>query len=181
MSVNPRRVLVAYITRSGYTRVVGKAIAQRLRDAGLEVDVADLELCTRHPEHYDAVILGCAVHHGHHAEALATWIQENRESLDERVTALFSVERADNTAALFAQTRWRPNRTLAVTAVDEPLVHRIAREWRNESRAAPPTLDWPRIAAFVDELVPLIRAAPRRADFRVLPFGWPTRKVSMAR
>lgn len=99
--MEPRRVLVAFITRSGYTRVVGKAIAQRLRDAGLEVEIADLELCTRHPERYDAVILGCAVHHGRHADALATWIEENRDALEARVTALFSVDRDDHARALF--------------------------------------------------------------------------------
>lgn len=179
--MEPRRVLVAFITRSGYTRIVGKAIAQRLREAGFEVDIADLELCTRHPERYDAVVLGCAVHHGHHAHELATWIEENRDALEARVTALFSVENDDETAALFARTHWRPGRVLVLTAVDEPLGRRVMRELRGESRSSPPTLDWPRIEGFVDALVPVIRAAPRRADFSVLPFGWPTRKVRVAR
>ncbi|MBL9014190.1 MAG: hypothetical protein JNL83_08435 [Myxococcales bacterium] len=175
-----RRVLVAFITRSGYTRLVAKAIAQRLRGAGLEVDVADLELCTRHPERYDAIVLGGAVHHGHHSEALATWIEENREALDERLTALVSIERGDHTPALFAHTHWRPTRVLVLTAVHEPLVRRLMRELRDQAAPAAPTLDWSKISAFVEELVPLIRAAPRRADFRVLPFGWPTRKVGVA-
>lgn len=178
--MEPRRVLVAYITRSGYTRVVGKAIAQRLREAGCEVDVADLELCTRHPERYDAVVIGCAVHRGRHSEALATWIEENRDALEVRVTALFSIDRADRTPALFAHTRWRPNRHLVLTAVDEPLVRRLVRELRAQPVAAPPTLDWKKITAFVDALVPVIRDAPRRADFSVLPFGWPTRKTRVA-
>lgn len=175
-----RRVLVAYVTRSGYTRLVGRAIAQALRDAGLEVDVADLELCTRHPERYDAVILGCAVHHGHHAEVLATWIEENREALEARLTALFSLDPADHTPALFAHTHWRPGRTLLLKTVDEPLVRRIVRELREQPRTTPPKLDWAKISAFVGELVPAIRTCPRRADFSVLPFGWPTRKVSVA-
>jgi hypothetical protein len=176
-----RRVLVAYITRSGYTRVVAKAIAQGLREAGLEVDIADLELCTRHPERYDAVVLGCAVHHGNHADLMTTWIEENRDTLEARVTALFSLDRTDHTAALFARTNWRPHRMLVLKAVHEPIVGRLVRELREQRTTAPPTLDWPKITAFVAELVPLIRAAPRRADFSVLPFGWPTRKLRMAR
>ena len=176
-----RRVLVAFITRSGYTRVVAKAIAQHLRDAGFEVDIADLELCTRHPERYDAVVLGCAVHHGHHANALATWIEENRDVLKDRVTALFSVDGDHRASALFERTDWRPDQLLVLTAEREPLLRRLLNEWRGQARSRPPTLDWPRISAFLGELVPAIRAAPRRADFSVLPFGWPTRKVVMAR
>ena len=69
---------------------------------------------------------------------------------------------------------------LVLTAVHEPLVRRLMRELRDQAAPAAPTLDWSKISAFVEELVPLIRAAPRRADFRVLPFGWPTRKVGVA-
>lgn len=154
-------VLVGYITRAGYTREVATAIAQRLRARGCEVDLADLELCIRHPERYDAVVLGCAVRFGHPAAAMAKFILENHRALATRPAAFFSIDgtrrAAEHLETFLRDVAWRPTRSATFVGVRGARVRR-AIEWlkdRVEStsiRHVDAPTDWRRIAAFADEL-----------------------------
>lgn len=166
--MEPRRVLVAYITRSGYTRIVARAIAQRLRDRGIEAELADLELCLRHPERYDAVVLGCAVRHHRHAEAMAEFIAEHRDALTDRITGFFAIDTAQqldgHTARLLNRLRWHPTHVLVLRGTRQPLFRELLRNLRGGPPAPHPTGEWPRITAFADELASRIQNTAPRAD-----------------
>lgn len=167
------KILVAYVTRSGYTRLVAREIATRLRRGGHDVDLADLELCIRHPEQYDVIVLGSAVRFHHHAEVVANFIVENREILSARRTAFFSVDRrafrsrdADpggHMERLFERVGWRPQVAVAVAGKLDYREHtwprRIFMRAASRHRGAPTDTsrdhdltDWGRVASFTDAL-----------------------------
>jgi menaquinone-dependent protoporphyrinogen oxidase len=166
------KILVAYVTRSGFTRTVAQRIATVLRLRGHEVDVADLELCIRHPETYDAVILGSGVRLGHHAQIVADFITEHRAVLAGRPCAFFSVDRnAYKTVAsdpkhhmneLFEKVNWHPRHALAVAGKldyrEHALPRRLAMRVHSRLDHAPTDTsrdhvltDWRRVKAFADQ------------------------------
>lgn len=156
-----RTILVGYITRAGYTRRVATAIAQRLRDRGFEVDLADLELCIRRPAKYDAVILGCAVRFRRPATAMTKFVVRHREALATRPTAFFAVDGTKDAAAhvdtFLEETGWHPSLTCIVPGVRGARLRR-AYAWLQDrveaksiKRVEAPT-DWARIDAFAEDL-----------------------------
>lgn len=167
--MHPSQILVAYITRAGYTRRVATAIAQRLREQGHEVDLADLELAIRHPEQYDAVVLGCATRFGHPADAMARFVHKHRRALATRPTGYFSVDGTDDARAhldaWLQQTAWRPTCVLTVPGIRGARL-RKALEWLQDRLDATsikhvqaPT-DWERVRAFADDIARLVAPAP---------------------
>jgi menaquinone-dependent protoporphyrinogen oxidase len=177
-----KTILVGYITRAGYTRTVARAIDRRLRELGFQTDVADLELCIRHPPAYDAVVLGSAVRFGHHPTAMQQFIAENHAALCDRPTAFFSVERhpaGDATEKLFRLTNWRASCVLTLPGVRGALLRRTIAwvEDRLEKSATPPTAptDWARIDRFANDIAALVsdvtrpRASPVLAHSAQVP------------
>lgn len=159
-AMKPARILVGYITRTGYVRSVAEAIALRLQTHGFETDVADLELCIRQPRKYDAVVLGCATRFGHHPPAMAQFIAQHRARLGDRPTAFFSVAKAGPethaTENLFDRTGWRPSWLLALQGIQGARLRRL-RAWLQDrldkrvSHVEAPT-DWARIESFADQI-----------------------------
>ena len=82
------RILVSYATRTGTTRDVAAALADELVRRGHEVDVLP---CRRSPSsyHYDAVVVGSAVHHHHWLPEAQAYLQAEAPDLSERPTWLF--------------------------------------------------------------------------------------------
>lgn len=82
------RVLVAYATRMGSTREVAEAIAERLEQAGLDVDVRP---CAQAPDawKYDAVIIGSAVYLRQWDKTGLDYLRAQAPDLAERPTWLF--------------------------------------------------------------------------------------------
>lgn len=164
-------VLIGYITRAGYTREVARAVGQRMRDRGFDTDVADLELCIRHPERYDAVVLGCAVRFGHPSMTMARFIAEHRATLEALPTGFFSVDGSRSPQKhldeFFQLTDWHPSRVLAVPGVQGARVRRAIAwiqdrlESKSVTRVEAPT-DWSRIAAFADQVADVVRASSDR-------------------
>ena len=121
---SPRKILVAYCTRSGFTRSVAQRIATKLREQGHEVDLADLELCIRHPERYDMVVLGSGVRRGEHHETVEAFIKEHRDILAALPCGFFSVDEAayhssdadpdGHLARMFEALHWTPKHAVAV-------------------------------------------------------------------
>jgi menaquinone-dependent protoporphyrinogen oxidase len=157
------RILVAYVTRSGYTRLVAKAIANQLRAHGHSVDEADLEVTIRQPKDYDVVVVGSAIRFGKHSPVIATWIAEHQRDLALRPCAFFSVDHS-----AFASRGVDPRGHV------EPLFHRL--DWHPRHHAAfAGKLDDRGLAAFADEIAadasglaqppaPAPAARPRRED-----------------
>jgi menaquinone-dependent protoporphyrinogen IX oxidase len=172
------RVLVGYITRTGYLRTVASSLAKRLRAHGFEVHLADLELCTRHPERFDAVILGSGVRFGQPGDAMIEYITEHRDALVDRPVGFFVVDHAARATRhltrFFDRARWRPPHVLALPGITGAKWRRTV-EWFRETfleargpHVEAPT-EWRNVEAFADELATAIRAAGPRADRGPLP------------
>jgi menaquinone-dependent protoporphyrinogen oxidase len=83
------RVLVAYATRSGGTRGIAERIAQRLRTAGHEADVASVTDALGIPT-YGAYVVGSAVYLGQWEKDAVAFVEANAALLAKRPTWLFS-------------------------------------------------------------------------------------------
>ncbi len=179
------RVLILYATHHGQTRAVALAIAQRLRNGGNEVDLADVREWHRLPRaaSYDAVVLGSRVEFGRHAGELLSYICAQRGALSRVPTAFFSVSMAASKpgggedpeqymAKAFAQVAWHPVLSAAfggalpyrtynwVTRLVMKRVSRKAGHPTDTSRNHELT-DWTRVAAFADRIAYIAGGAER--------------------
>lgn len=94
------RILVAYATRHGSTAEVAEAVGAELRDADVDVTVAQIGGGLR-AEGYDAVVVGGPMIMGWHRDA-ARFLTKNAAALADRPTACFA------TAASLTQTPGEP-------------------------------------------------------------------------
>jgi len=88
------RILVVYASHFGQTGIVAQRIAERLRDRGHEVDVANASGGVHGlppPDDYDAVVLGSRVELGKHAKPVLQYMRDNANELRRIPTAFFSV------------------------------------------------------------------------------------------
>jgi len=167
------RILVAYCTRSGFTRSVARRIATKLRDHGHAVDLADLELCIRHPERYDLVVLGSGVRRGEHHGVVEDFITDHRQILAARPCGFFSVDRAAyhsedpdpgaHLARMYEKLGWKPQHAIAIAGRIDYREHvwpaRIALQLLSRYLDAPTDASrdhiltqWPRVDAFAEAL-----------------------------
>ncbi|MEZ0067213.1 menaquinone-dependent protoporphyrinogen oxidase [Streptacidiphilus sp. MAP12-20] len=79
---DPRRILVAYASRSGATAEIAEWIADRLRtqDEPCEVDVAEAS-DTLDPAGYDALVLGSALYEGRWLRAASRFARRHQHEL----------------------------------------------------------------------------------------------------
>ncbi|NLT06549.1 MAG: protoporphyrinogen oxidase [Solirubrobacterales bacterium] len=120
--------LIAYATTHGHTAKICRRIAEVLRAAGTDVDLAELATAAddADPAAHDGTIVAASIHRGTHQHEVVDWIERNRASLAEHPSALVSVsltaaedtdEAREVTAALCrdlsSETGWTPTRTLA--------------------------------------------------------------------
>ncbi|MGR0318134.1 flavodoxin domain-containing protein [Agromyces sp. ZXT2-3] len=82
-------MLVAYSSKYGATRGIADRIADRLRDAGHEVDI---ERCddVEYPEGFDAFVIGSAAYLGKWRKEARKFVRRNHELLASRPVWLFS-------------------------------------------------------------------------------------------
>lgn len=86
-------VLIVYATIEGQSAKVARFIGERVRECGLDAEVAAAdELPDVLPrEHYVAVIAGGSIHEGHHSPALIRFLARHRDPLATLPTAFFTV------------------------------------------------------------------------------------------
>jgi menaquinone-dependent protoporphyrinogen oxidase len=84
------RVLVAYASKAGSTAEVADAIARRLADTGLTVDVRRAKN-VRSVDGYAAVIVGSAIRAGRWLSEASGFVKNHREALAARKTAFFTL------------------------------------------------------------------------------------------
>jgi len=84
-----QRVLVAYASKYGSTAEIAERIGQTLRQAGLEVDVAEITP-TLNPMPYAAVIVGSAIYTGVWLKPAVEFLQGYSEALSKRPVWIFS-------------------------------------------------------------------------------------------
>lgn len=82
-------VLVAYATKYGSTAGIADTIAERLRVAGLDVEVAEAGE-VHDIERFDAYVIGSATYIGHWRQDAAELVRRHAELLAARPTWLFS-------------------------------------------------------------------------------------------
>jgi menaquinone-dependent protoporphyrinogen oxidase len=83
-------VLVGYATGYGSTQEVAEAIAEALREGGLEVDVRPVRE-VRDLAGYGTVVLGAPLMMGRFHKDAANFMKKQRQALTERPVAIFAV------------------------------------------------------------------------------------------
>ena len=109
-------ILVAYATRYGSTQQVAEAIAETLRESGLEVDLQPMRQ-VRTLAAYSAVVLGAPLYMFRWHKDARRFLSRHRKALTERPVAIFALgpthddekERQDSRAQLdkeLAKSPW---------------------------------------------------------------------------
>jgi menaquinone-dependent protoporphyrinogen oxidase len=83
------RVLVAYATKHGSTRGIADRIAEELREAGLDVALAEVRE-VKEVTPFDAVVLGSALYAGRWRGEAVSFVKRHRAELATRPLWLFS-------------------------------------------------------------------------------------------
>jgi menaquinone-dependent protoporphyrinogen oxidase len=120
-----QRILVIYASAFGQTRAIASRLADRLRNAGHTVELADVTQRPPSPDGFDAVVVGARVQGGKHGDEIAAYVRTHRERLHARPTAFFSVSMSAATrtagpdphgyiAAFLKATAWKPGRWIAI-------------------------------------------------------------------
>jgi menaquinone-dependent protoporphyrinogen oxidase len=84
------KVLVAYGTKHGSTREVAEAVAERLREHGLDVDTVAADQVD-HVAPYDAAVIGGAIYMGRWHPAAAEFLHRHRKQLAKLPVAVFGM------------------------------------------------------------------------------------------
>jgi menaquinone-dependent protoporphyrinogen oxidase len=82
--------LIAFHSSEGQTAKIGERVASRLREAGLDVQIAPVESAPA-PDGFDVVVLGDPIHATHHSRAMRDYIRQHLAELSDRPSALFQV------------------------------------------------------------------------------------------
>src|SRR5689334_7405686 len=124
-----RRILIVYGTTHGQAEKVARRVAERLRGAGDEVTLVDVD--EPPPDlrlgDYDGVIVGGSVQIGGHKRSLRRFVRERRDALNALPTAFYSVSGSAASAhaeeraaarrildAFPAATGWTPDLTVSL-------------------------------------------------------------------
>ena len=83
------KILVAYSSRTGFTKGIAGFIAERLSGHGLEVDLSEVGARVS-LERYDGFVVGSAVYMGHWTKEAKKFLSDNRSLIGARPTWLFS-------------------------------------------------------------------------------------------
>lgn len=180
------KILIIYASHYGQTRKIATAIAERLREHAIELDVVDAKFALPAHDAYDAVLLGSRIELGKHARPVVDYLRAHREVLERKPTAFFSVcmaavspnagpDPSGYLAALFDTIGWKPTRAV-VFAGGLPyrkynwfwrfIMKRIsasAKHTTDTSRDHEFT-DWNAVRAFADELAALVTRTKERAS-----------------
>jgi menaquinone-dependent protoporphyrinogen oxidase len=95
----PRRILVAYATRSGSTTEIAQWLAERLRGEDEAFDVTVAEVSDHlDPRGYDALVLGSALYEGRWLRAASRFARRHRHDLADCWVWTFSSGPLDDSA-----------------------------------------------------------------------------------
>jgi menaquinone-dependent protoporphyrinogen oxidase len=83
------RVLVAYASKTGFTKGIAEFIGERLREHGAQVDVQDVN-SAKNLAGYDAFVIGSALYMFHWLKEAKSFVSNNRALLCTRPVWLFS-------------------------------------------------------------------------------------------
>jgi menaquinone-dependent protoporphyrinogen oxidase len=166
----PSSVLVGYATRYGSTQEVAQAIAETLRESGLEVDLRPVRE-VRDLAEYSAVVLGAPlIMYRWHKDALR-FLSRHCEALAERPVAIFALgpvhdpydeeEWQDSRAQLdkaMAKFPWLTPAALELFGGKyDPTKLRFPISWLAGKEPATDIRDWEAIRAWAADLKPILQ------------------------
>jgi menaquinone-dependent protoporphyrinogen oxidase len=86
------RTLLVYSTVDGHTRKICERLQQSLEQNGHSVRLAELEPSVRlDPASFDRIAIGASIRYGRHRPAVYGFIEANRQVLEHKPSAFFSV------------------------------------------------------------------------------------------
>ncbi len=158
------RILVAYATKLGSTREVAERVAARLRDRGLEADLA-AAATVKSLDGYDGVVFGGALYMFRLVREGRSFLRRNRKALGRVPVAVFGMGPTENTEEQFAGARAHLDKSLVglkgVTPVAVTIfggvfdAAKLKFPYNNAgTRAMPPAdlRDWKTIEVWADSL-----------------------------
>jgi len=83
------KILVAYASKTGYTKGISEFIGEKLRGRGIQANVQEVD-AVRNVGEYDAYVIGSAVYMFHWDKAAKQFVSRNRAVLASRPVWLFS-------------------------------------------------------------------------------------------
>lgn len=83
------KALIVYGSNTGSTGEIAEAIASKLSDGGIEVDLVDLKNKPIRPKGYDLVVVGSGIRMGKWTAEALNYLKDNEESLSLRTHAIF--------------------------------------------------------------------------------------------
>lgn len=178
------RALVLFASEEGQTSKIAHRVGESLREHGIEAEVrdgaapgADARLTS-----FDGVMIGSAIHFGHHAKAVVELVKSHRAILATRHTAFFSVSLSAggphrdaaaaraHLAAFTKETGWRPDVSTSFAGAIRHSRYGVARtllmhlSLRKSGVPDPGDheyTDWNAVAAFADAFARKL-AVPKR-------------------
>lgn len=96
------RILIIFSTIDGHTLTICERLQQMLEVQGHEVKLTSFENENEAPvelAEFDKIIIGASIRYGKHRPNVGAFIQRNRQFLDSRPTAFFSVNAVARKAA----------------------------------------------------------------------------------
>ncbi|HSP73688.1 MAG TPA: flavodoxin domain-containing protein [Gaiellaceae bacterium] len=152
-------ILVVYATKHGSTREVAEAVAETLRDEGLDVEVREAAE-TRSLDRYDGVVLGGALYMGRWHRDAKRFLSRHRAALATMPVAVFAMGPRTLEEQDVAESRTQLDRALAEAPELEPVsvaifggvIDPAAQHFPFNRMAATDARDWDAIRAWAREL-----------------------------
>jgi len=166
------RILIIFSTVDGHTRTICERLQQMLAEQGHKVTLTSFDNgAPLQPEQFDKIVIGASIRYGKHRPNVGAFIERNRQLLDSRPTAFFSVNAVARKAArntpesnpylkrFLQQIAWQP-RLAAVFAgkIDYPRYNVFDRSiirlimWITKGPTDPKAVveftDWEQVRAF---------------------------------
>ena len=157
-------VLVAYATKYGSTREVAEAVAERLRERGLEADVraaGDVDSL----DGYGAVVFGGALYFFRLIREGRRFLSRHRKALTAKPVAVFGMGPIEDTEEQYADARKHLDKSLGKSSAMSPVAVTVFGgafdptglrfpDANPAMKKMPPTdlRDWEAIAAWADSL-----------------------------
>jgi menaquinone-dependent protoporphyrinogen oxidase len=121
-----QKILLVYASTHGHTAKIAGRLAEAMRAAGAEVELAEAGSAPD-PAPFDAAVAAGSLHAGKHQAKLVRWVEANRGGLADLPNAFFSVslsaaedddearEAVKDCIATFCEdTGWTPDRSVPV-------------------------------------------------------------------
>ena len=105
-------ILVGYATRNGSTREVANAIAVKLREGSIAVDVLPLR-AVKALNGYRSVVIGAPLYMFHWHKDARAFLERHHAALLDRVAAVFALGPFNDAEKDWQEVRWQLDRELA--------------------------------------------------------------------